>query len=128
MYGFTEDKSRWNLGGWAVLTLYKSNFKPGIESDNANIAAYKPTKYVCEIDITNGNYKYLEAVLGETLNPMLIWAEITGGSNYGLNDNNETVEANGALIEDVYFQNQKIYVIANGELSTPAYNIKIKGA
>ncbi len=125
MHGFTEDKSQWNLGDWTVLSIPQSGFKPGIESTNDNIAKNKPTKYVCEIDISNN--KYLQQVLGEVQNPMPIWGEITGGTNYGFADN-ETVEANSELIEDVYFQNEKIYVIAKQIISTNACNIKIKGA
>lgn len=127
MYAFTEDKSQWNIGDWIVLSLPKESFKPGIESDNDNIAKNKATKYVCEIDIASSDNNYLKQVLGAVSNPMLIWAEITGGSNYGFGEN-ETVEGNGALIEDVYFQNQKIYVISKDTISANVYNIKIKGA
>ena len=127
MYAFTEDKSQWNVGNWAVLSLPKDDFKPGIESTNDNIAKNKATKYVCEIDVASSDNAYLKRILGEVLNPMLIWAEITGASSYGFTEN-EVVETNGALIEDVYFQNQKIYVISKEPISANVYNIKIKGA
>lgn len=127
MYAFTEDKSQWNVGNWVVLSLSQADFKPGIESTNDNIAKNKATKYVCEIDIASSDNAYLKRVLGEILNPMLIWAEVLGSSSYGFYEN-EIVESNGALIEDVYFQNQKIYVVASGIISANVYNIKIKGA
>lgn len=106
MYGFTDDKSKWNLGSYSAVRVNYLLFKPGIASEDYNVYHYFPDKYVAAIDVEETE---LLQVLGESKEPTLIW-EVINTEN---GDLTETQSENAAKIDTVFFQNEKIYIVLN---------------
>ena len=123
MYGFTEDKSKWNLGSWNYIFLNSNGWSAGIESSDSNIATNYADKWIYEQDMSST--PYFAQALGEVPNPALIWDVV--GTVYGMTPMLELQQEIYADIEDVFFQNQKIYVVANSRINLGC-NLRVKGA
>lgn len=122
MYGFTDDKSQWNLGSWNYITLNSSGWKAGIESDDSDIATKYADKWIYE---HTPQTPYFTHMLGEVGNPAIIWDVV--GTVYGMTPMLELQQEIYSEIEDVFFQNQKIYVVANSRINLGC-NLRVKGA
>ena len=122
MYGFRDDKSKWNLGQWAMqyVSPTSGTLKAGLEWDDNVIIATFPDKYVAKVTPV----PQLLQTLGEYPNPSLIWEVINSS---GTKELNERQQEDAAKIIDVFFQNQNIYVILKQKLKDDIY-LLIKGA
>ena len=134
MYGITEDKSQWNLGLWITVLLNRSDFGPGIGVSDPMIAEKCARKYVAQyLFNTSGTvYHVLEQICGEYTKPALIWDVVhqnNDGTGYGhgLENLTEREQEDAAIIEDVYFKNEQLYVVAK-EMPLGKVLIRIKGA
>lgn len=119
MYGFNNDKSKWNLGEWGKFWAARTDFIPGIASEDANIREKFPTKYVYKYNVTTnsaGDTAIKMACQG-VQNPSILWAVLHNVSNahsgvFGLYELTEDEQEDANIIEDVFFQNEYIYVVA----------------
>lgn len=127
MYGFTDDKSKWRLGTWMWINISRQLFTPGIVSEDSEIAARFPDKFVFKMEITNGNLKQMCA---EVKNPALVWDVIHDdlGTHriYGLYELTEDEQEDAVLLENVFFQNNYLYFIAKAQ-PAGVINVRIKG-
>lgn len=126
MNGFTEDKSKWNLGTCTTALmnfLSREGIQPGIKLDDEFANSF-PDKYVCILkDFSNKGAKDLAQILGETNNPALVW-DMQGG-NTGLTEDQQEIVS---CIENVFFQNLKIYIIFKKYPTTLSLTLRFKGA
>lgn len=113
MYGFADDKGKFNLGSWGGFAVSKEKFKIGALSDNSVVSGSYPDKYVAEIPVSSLS-KYCQLVTKETFSAMPIVAE-TSGSIYSataLVEVSESEKLAFEMVETVYVQNETIYFIA----------------
>ena len=122
MYGFNDDKSKFNLGNWIIISVPDEYFLPGIASNDTVISGNFPTKYVQKINVSER--LYLSQVLGGIESPTLAW-EVTDAQ--GRRELTETEQENAAKISSVFFQNENIYIVADEKPYADMY-ILIKGA
>lgn len=128
MYGISEDKSQWNLGDWTYLGCERYYFIPGVSSDDSEVVARFPNKFVYKAPLSG--WPYMQQVCGEVGNPALAWDVIHYDSStyaYGLYDLTEDEQEDAAIIEDVYFQNEFLYIVAK-EMPIKKVFIRFKGA
>ena len=122
LYGFSDDKSKWNLGTWETLTISKLDVKPGLGWNDDLIASEFPYKYVSRSDAFSEG---LLQVLGASFRPVLSWEVV----NYQDSETEltEDMQEDAAKISSVFFQNEHIYVVFNQK---PNNNITLilKGA
>ena len=126
MNGFTEDKSKWNLGTCTTALmnyLSREGIQPGIRL-NDEFANQFPDKYVCILeDFYSKGSRDIAQVLGESEDPALVW-DIQGG-NTGLTEDQQEI---ASCIENVFFQNLKIYIILKKYPATMSLTLRLKGA
>lgn len=126
MNGFTEDKSKWNLGTCtdALMNMFsREGIQPGIRLDD-EFANQFPDKYVCILkDFDYRGARDIAQVLGESKDPALVW-DIQGG-NTGLTEDQQEI---ASCIENVFFQNLKIYIIFKKYPATMSLTLRLKGA
>lgn len=126
MYGVTGDKSQWNLGNWTYLGCNRYLFIAGVCSTDAEIVARFPDKFVYKAPLSG--WPYMQQVCGEVQNPSIIWDVIHyDGNAYGLYDLTEDEQEDAAIIEDVYFQNEYVYIVAK-EAPLKKVFLRFKGA
>ena len=135
MYAFRNDKSQWNLGDWNKFWVGTTDFIPGVASDDSVIRERFPDKFVCKYDIQSAGGDaglFLKSVCEGIENPALLWAVLHNTTNthlgvYGLYELTEEEQEDAIIIEDVFFQNEYIYIVAS---ERPIYYIwlAIKGA
>ena len=129
MYGFTNDKSKWNLGNYLYFLAEPDDFRVGAAFNNQVINENFPGKYV------NGAHKSqlsvaIEKVLNEIDNPALIWDVAHYESGTGITAPEELTELeqeSAMFIENVFFSNDYIYVVSSRPIKTPLA-IRLKGA
>lgn len=110
MYGFTNDKSNWNLGSWSQVKITRQEFTPGVASEDYFVQTKFPTKYIGEIEVEDAA---LLQVLGESQKPTLLWGLINGVIMNGNGELTESQSEDALKISTVFFQNEKIYVVMN---------------
>lgn len=128
MYGIAEDKSQWNIGNWTYLGCNRYSFVPGVISGDAEVVARFPDKFVYKAPLSG--WPYMQRVCGEVLNPSIIWDVIhydQSTNAYGLYDLTEDEQEDAAIIEDVYFANEYVYIVAK-EMPIKKVFIRFKGA
>ena len=129
MYGFTNDKSKWNLGNYLYFLAQPGDFRVGAAFNNQVINENFPGKYV------KGAHKStlsgaIEKVLNEIDNPALIWDVAHYESGTGITTPEELTELeqeSAMFIENVFFSNDYIYVVSSRPIKTPLA-IRLKGA
>lgn len=113
MYGFTEDKSQWNIGTWAGFGVSREAFKIGALSSIQRVANAFPDKYVAEIPVSSLSIT-IQKILGENRTPLVLMTEMCGsiyspGAIVPLSDE----EKKGfEVVEGIYTQNEILYVVA----------------
>ena len=110
MHGFTDDKSKWNLGTWTKGIVLHSSIKPALAYDDEGIASNFPNKYIGVVSLGFAARKLSEA-LAAYPTPSLVWEVINR-----IDDGKELTELEqemAAMISNVFFQNETIYVVFN---------------
>lgn len=113
MYGFTEDKGKWNLGNWSGFAVSREAFKIGALSSIQRVVNAFPDKYVAEIPVSSLS-TVIQSILGENRTPMALMTEMCGsiysqGAIVPLSDE----EKKGfEVVEGIYTQNEILYVVA----------------
>lgn len=128
MFAINEDKSFFNLGEWAVMTLNKGSFVPGITLSDASLAQKLANKFV-NVHTTSG-WGIAIAICKGITEPCPVWDVIHHDDNtsyYGPVGLTEEEQENAAVIEDVFFSNDNIYIVASEEPLDKMY-IRFKGA
>ena len=123
MYGFTDDKSKWNLGTWANVIVVSSTIKPALACNDDKIASDFSNKYIGEVSPLA--YSGLSEALTAYPTPALIW-EVVNWTDKG-KELTESGQEMAAMISNVFFQNEKIYVVFNKK-PTESIHLLIKGA
>lgn len=113
MYAFTDDKSKWNVGTWYYLQIARQNFVAGIISSDSEVQQKFPDKFVFKYDISN--WAGMRSVCGGYGVPALIWDTLRYGTDgvYGLGELTEDEQEDAAIVEDVFFQNENLYIITS---------------
>ena len=129
MYGFTNDKSKWNLGEYGFFLAAPADFKAGItySGDSAVLNNYID-KYVKKVAVSTLPTN-IQMMLNQIDNPALIWdvAHYNTGVITGPNELTELEQESAIYIEDVFCSNDYVYVIASGQIRT-SLAIRFKGA
>ena len=116
MYGFTDNKSKWNLGSWGGFGVSRESFKIGALSSNNKVANAFPDKYVAEIDVSSLSIT-IQCILGEVSSPIALVTETCGSiySGTAIIPASDDEKKGFEVIEGVYVQNQKIYFVAKSK-------------
>jgi len=110
MHGFTDDKSKWNLGTWTEGLVQHSSIKPALAYDDEGIASNFPNKYIGVVSLNYATRKLSEA-LAAYPTPSLVW-EVINRIDKG-KELTESQQEMAAMISNVFFQNETIYVVFN---------------
>lgn len=110
MHGFTDDKSKWNLGTWTSGIVLHSSIKPALAYDDEEIASKFPNKYIGVVSLNYTTRKLSEA-LAAYPTPSLVWEMINISDNG--KELTESEQEMAAMISNVFFQNETIYVVFN---------------
>ena len=129
MYGFTNDKSKWNLGNYLYFLAQPGEFRVGATFNNQIVNENFPGKYVKSAPAVMLSIA-IENVLKEIDNPALIWDVAHYESGTGITTPEELTELeqeSAMFIENVFFSNDYIYVVSSRPIKTPLA-IRLKGA
>lgn len=128
MYAINEDKSFFNLGAWGVINASANSFVPGVTIDNADVQAKATNKFVSQRSVPA--FAFAKIICQGITEPCPVWDVIHHDSStnyFGLEDLTEDEQEDASVIEDVYFSNDYIYVIATEQPLSNVY-IRFKGA
>lgn len=124
MFATNEDKSLFNLGEWAVMTIERNAFVPGITLQDATMAEQLKNKLVRVRSVSD--WTFARMVCQGVTEPCPVWDVIhSNGANdyYGVADLTEDEQEDAIKIEAVFFSNDNIYIVAN---SQPDNTVKIR--
>lgn len=124
MYAFTEDKSLFNLGEWAVMTIERNTFAPGITLQDATMAEQLKNKLVRVFPISG--WLFARLICQGVTEPCPVWDVIHSNGAYdyyGVADLTEDEQEDAIKIEAVFFSNDNIYIVAN---SQPDNTVRIR--
>lgn len=124
MFATNEDKSFFNLGEWAVMTIERNAFVPGITLQDATMAEQLKNKLVRVRTVSD--WVFARLVCQGVTEPCPVWDVIhSNGANdyYGVADLTEDEQEDAIKIEAVFFSNDNIYIVAN---SQPDNTVRIR--
>lgn len=124
MFATNEDKSLFNLGEWAVMTIERNTFVPGITLQDATMAEQLKNKLVRVRTVSD--WAFARMVCQGVTEPCPVWDVIhSNGAHdyYGVADLTEDEQEDAIKIEAVFFSNDNIYIVAN---SQPDNTVKIR--
>lgn len=127
MYAINEDKSFFNLGAWAVMALARESFVPGITLSDTSLKAALKNKFVRVFPVSG--WPIAELVCKQITQPCVIWDVIHYDSSttyFGAYELTEEEQENASLIEDVFFSNDNIYIVATKQPINKVY-VRFKG-
>ena len=129
MYGFTNDKSKWNLGNYTYFLAQPGDFRVGVAFNTQVINENFPGKYVKRVHKSILSLT-IESILNEIDNPALIWDIAHYESGTGISTPEELTELeqeSAMFIENVFFSNDYIFVVSSRPIKT-TLAIRLKGA
>lgn len=128
MYAINDDKSFFNLGAWAVMQCERTDFVPGITLSDATLASKLKNKFVKTRSVSG--FPIAVAICQGITEPCPWWDVIhhdVSTGYFGPVNLTEDEQEDAAVIENVFFSNDNIYIVASEQPINRVY-VRFKGA